>query len=401
MSGGLAHLAKAVHAQGVRRDIRIIFITVYDHVLDAAVVMGAIPKRYQDDDEFSTYFAMARGDQRNGRDVAALEMTKWFDTNCHYIVPEMETAFSARVDARKALADVAEAGALGITTIPVLVGPLTFMMFARHPDVASRFAAIETITAAYGALLKQLGEAGISRVQLAEPCLVLDLDDAALAAYQRVYASLAEAAPGLPITLATYFGPLPEDSIAAVCALPIDTLHLDMTRRRQPMEDILRRLRANVSLSLSKEVRKARADFRAGRMEELAYQAFLRDARIGARGMSEGASSRLLLQHQCIHTSHSDFGALWIPSRRTLLHCLRTPLGVGIRRSATDDRRYRLGNDGIVRAITVRLTSFPGACRRTYRRDDRKTHMALRRRHNGSRICDVCRGRRSVLSRSR
>jgi len=218
----------------------------YDQVLDAAMSVGAIPARYRKATPLEDYFAMARG----GRALAALEMTKWFDTNYHYIVPEIETPFVAQPDAAKMIDEFREAHALGITTCPVLIGPVTFMLLAKHVDTTERFAELGSITTAYGALLRSLLDAGVHRIQLDEPCLVLDLDDAVLAAYPEVYRALASAAPGLHLSLATYFGPLPERHVATVAALPIGSLHLDLTRRAQPLDELLRTLPAATELSL-------------------------------------------------------------------------------------------------------------------------------------------------------
>ncbi|MGP6158522.1 MAG: 5-methyltetrahydropteroyltriglutamate--homocysteine S-methyltransferase [Vulcanimicrobiaceae bacterium] len=222
--------------------------SLYDHVLDAAVAVGAVPERYRGGDDLSAYFAIARGDKR--RDLSALGMTKWFDTNYHYIVPELATPFVAQPDPSKLLSETDEARALGIDACPVLVGPVTFVMLAKHVDSVRRFAALDGVTAAYAELLRGLPRRGVTRVQLDEPCLVLDLDEEALEAYRRVYRDLADAAPGLRVTLATFFNPLPVRQLATVLALPIDTLHLDLTRGPQPMDEIVSGLSAGVTLSL-------------------------------------------------------------------------------------------------------------------------------------------------------
>ncbi|TAM62435.1 5-methyltetrahydropteroyltriglutamate--homocysteine S-methyltransferase [bacterium] len=222
--------------------------SLYDHMLDAAIALGAVPERYRAADALATYFAMARGDTH--RNLTALEMTKWFDTNYHYIVPELSTPFASRPDASKLLAEVDEARALGIDAQPVLVGPLTFVLLTAHAAGANRLATLDGVGAGYAELLRRLAVHGLTRVQLDEPALVLDLDDEILAAYGRVYRDLAAAAPQLRVTLATYFGPLPARQLATVLALPIDVLHLDLTRGPQPLKEILGGLGAGVTLSL-------------------------------------------------------------------------------------------------------------------------------------------------------
>jgi len=172
----------------------------YDHMLDTAVSVGAVPERYRSEDALTTYFAMARGEQQTQRNLAALEMTKWFDTNYHYIVPELPVGFSAHAAPQKLLTEFAEARSLGLQPRPVLVGPITFLMLAKHAETGNPFAAIDTLASAYGELLRHLADAGVEEVQLDEPCLVTDLDDRALAAYTRAYRTLADAIlqPSLP-----------------------------------------------------------------------------------------------------------------------------------------------------------------------------------------------------------
>lgn len=224
--------------------------SLYDHVLDAAISVGAVPERYWSEDPLTGYFAMARGEQGTERDLAALEMTKWFDTNYHYIVPELSSGRAAEANPQKLLTELAEARSHGLQPRPVLVGPITFLMLAKQVGIEHRLAAVDTLAGAYGELLRRLAEAGVEEVQLDEPCLVLDLDDDALSAYTRTYRALAEAAPGLRLMLATYFGALGAQNLATVLALPIHTLHLDLVRDPRPIEAILDRLPAKISLSL-------------------------------------------------------------------------------------------------------------------------------------------------------
>jgi 5-methyltetrahydropteroyltriglutamate--homocysteine methyltransferase len=222
----------------------------YDHMLDTAVSVGAVPERYRSEDALTTYFAMARGEQQTQRNLAALEMTKWFDTNYHYIVPELPVGFLAHAAPQKLLTEFAEARSLGLQPRPVLVGPITFLLLAKHAETGNPFAALDTLASAYAELLRHLADAGVEEVQLDEPCLVTDLNDHALAAYARAYRTLADAAPGLRLLLATYFGTLTERRLATVLALPIHALHLDLVRDPRPIASILDQLPENISLSL-------------------------------------------------------------------------------------------------------------------------------------------------------
>jgi 5-methyltetrahydropteroyltriglutamate--homocysteine methyltransferase len=184
--------------------------SLYDHVLDTAVLFDAIPERYRpvfESGRLDGYFAMARGHKRDGHDLHALEMTKWFDTNYHYLVPELRAGQRFRLAGDKPVAEFLEAQALGHRARPVLLGPVSFLLLAKTVDGSDRLALLDALLPAYAVLLGKLAAAGATWVQLDEPCLVLDLDDEAHAAYRRAYAALA-AAGGPKILLASYFGAL-------------------------------------------------------------------------------------------------------------------------------------------------------------------------------------------------
>lgn len=197
----------------------------YDQVLDTAVLLGALPPRVQGiDDELDRYFAAARGTA----EVVPLEMTKWFDTNYHYIVPEVgpETAFSLHPE--KVLTELAEARELGVPARPVVIGPLTFLALSKAVDGASApIDRIDELLPLYVQLLAQIADAGAEWVQLDEPVLVTDqLDNAAKLAH-RVYTELA-AAPRRPdILVATYFGAL-DGALAALARSPIEAIGVDL-----------------------------------------------------------------------------------------------------------------------------------------------------------------------------
>lgn len=205
--------------------------SLYDHVLDTAYLFDAIPERYRalaDRDPLAGYFALARGHQKDGVDVHALEMTKWFDTNYHYIVPELHAAQTFRLRGDKPLAEFREARALDVEARPVLLGPVSFLLLSKSVDGSDRLALLDRLLPAYAELLGQLHAEGAAWVQIDEPCLVLDLDDAARAAFRRAYAALAQGSrPKLLLT--TYFGAL-GDQLALAAELPVDGLHIDLVR---------------------------------------------------------------------------------------------------------------------------------------------------------------------------
>jgi len=222
--------------------------SLYDHVLDTCCLVGAVPPRFRHVGgavDRATYFRMARG----GDGVAALEMTKWFDTNYHYLVPELDATTQFTADASKPLAEFREALALGITTRPVLVGPLTFLRLAKRTDGGDPLALLPSLVPVYGEVLRALADAGATWIQLDEPCLATDLDAATRSAYQRTYQYLASLDPRLRLMVATYFGAL-GDNLATACALPVHGLHVDLVRAPEQLSVVLDALPKDRLLSL-------------------------------------------------------------------------------------------------------------------------------------------------------
>lgn len=215
--------------------------SLYDHVLDTAFLFDALPDAYRalaDADPLAGYCALARGLQKDGVDLRALEMTKWFDTNYHYLVPELHAGQTFRLRGDKPVAEYLEARAQGHATRPVLLGPVSFLLLAKTVDGSDRLALLDRLLPAYAELLTKLHAAGADWVQLDEPCLVLDLDDAARSAYLRAYATLAKTVrPRL--LLATYFGRL-DAQLPLACALPVDGLHVDLVRGKEQLDDVLK-----------------------------------------------------------------------------------------------------------------------------------------------------------------
>ncbi|MER6960136.1 5-methyltetrahydropteroyltriglutamate--homocysteine S-methyltransferase [Streptomyces sp. NPDC000618] len=203
----------------------------YDHVLDTTVMVGAIPDRHRaavEADALDGYFAMARGTQ----DVAPLEMTKWFDTNYHYLVPELgpDTVFTT--DSTKQVAELGEALALGLTARPVLVGPVTYLLLAKPaPGVAADFdplTLLDRLLPVYAEVLADLRAAGAEWVQLDEPALVQDRTPAELNAAARAYRDLGALTDRPKLLIASYFGRLGE-ALPVLAEATVDGLALDFT----------------------------------------------------------------------------------------------------------------------------------------------------------------------------
>jgi 5-methyltetrahydropteroyltriglutamate--homocysteine methyltransferase len=229
----------------------------YDHVLDTTWMIGAIPARFSvlDPGSLDTYFAMARGLQQDGLDIPALEMTKWFDTNYHYLVPEIAPGQAFRLTSTKIVDEFIEAQAAGIHTRPVLLGPVSYLLLSKtagevtaieQPEV-SPLDALPNLLPVYVEVLQRLAAAGADWVQVDEPCLVLDLDEKARAAYRAAYVHLAQVGE-IHIMLATYFGAL-ADHLKLAVDLPVAGLHLDLVRAPEQLEEALALLPAGKTLS--------------------------------------------------------------------------------------------------------------------------------------------------------
>ena len=205
----------------------------YDRVLDACAMVGAVPTRYGwsgGSFDLDTYFAMARGVQSGGRDVTAMEMTKWFDTNYHYIVPEFEPGQTFRLASTKVVDEFTEAKALGFHTKPVLIGPVTFLLLGKtRAGWVDRLDLVDALLPVYADVLGRLDAAGATWVQIDEPCLALDRTPAERAAYVRAYRFLADRAHGLKLLVTTYFAGL-DDNLATARELPVAGLHVDLVR---------------------------------------------------------------------------------------------------------------------------------------------------------------------------
>lgn len=234
--------------------------SLYDHVLDMAVTVGAVPDRYHRLDReaagLATYFAMARGVQSERppitrtADLPPLRMTKWFDTNYHYLVPELRAGQAFALESTKPIDEFLEARASGILARPVLLGPVSFLLLAEGPAGGRPpLDLLDGLLPVYEALLGRLAAEGAEWVQLDEPCLALDLPPAALRAYETAYARQARVAPALRRLLATYFGGL-GPNLRSVLRLPVEALHLDLVRAPDQFEAALGAAPETLSLSL-------------------------------------------------------------------------------------------------------------------------------------------------------
>jgi len=229
----------------------------YDQVLDLSLTVGAIPARYNSllnkiDRQYNLdlYFAMARGFQEGGVDVTAMEMTKWFDTNYHYIVPEFVKNQEFKLTSEKFLNEYNEAKQLGIETKPVLIGPITYLLLGKEKESGfNRIDLIDKLLPVYEEILGKLADAGAKFVQIDEPFLALDIDDATKALYGKVFEKLAAAAKDIKLIVATYFEALGNNEDIAV-NLPVHALHLDLVRGENQLDSILSKVPANLTLSL-------------------------------------------------------------------------------------------------------------------------------------------------------
>lgn len=225
----------------------------YDHILDAIALFGAIPERFKFSGanvDLDLIFTMGRGTQSpNSLDVTAMEMTKWFDTNYHYIVAEFHENQAFKISSSKIFDEYLEAKNLGIETRPVVIGPVTFLLLGKTIDGSNKLDLLDNLLIAYRELFKKLGENGVKDVQIDEPFLVTDLSAQEIQAFITAFAQLKNFAGPLKLHLATYFGPLGDN---AELAFNLDTasVHVDLVRAPEQFTEILYLVRAEQSLSL-------------------------------------------------------------------------------------------------------------------------------------------------------
>lgn len=229
----------------------------YDHVLEWTTLLGAVPARFgQSGSEpvgLDTLFRMARGRAPSGTPVAACEMTKWFDTNYHYIVPELTPGQTFRIARDFLFEQIREAQALGHHVKPVVPGPLTWLWLGKGDAYdqgasdAAKLELLQRLLPVYVDVLGRMKDLGVEWVQIDEPILVLDLPAAWRDAFRQVYTELSRA--GVPIMLATYFEGV-GDNIAVLSDLPVQGVHVDLTRAPDQLDEVAGALRSDQVLSV-------------------------------------------------------------------------------------------------------------------------------------------------------
>ncbi|QIB51816.1 5-methyltetrahydropteroyltriglutamate--homocysteine S-methyltransferase [Pseudomonas sp. OIL-1] len=222
----------------------------YDQVLTHSLMVGAVPSRFgaTEQADLDTLFRMARGVSTVGSDTFACEMTKWFDTNYHYLVPEFVEDQQFSLQWQQLFDEVDEALALGYKVKPVVLGPLSYLWLGKTKGSEfDRLGLLERLLPVYCQIFERLAERGVEWVQIDEPALVLDLPAEWKAAYESAY-NLLQRAP-LRKLLTTYFGAL-DDNLGLACALPVDGLHVDLVRAPQQLLAVMDRLPSYKVLSL-------------------------------------------------------------------------------------------------------------------------------------------------------
>ncbi|ATC95166.1 5-methyltetrahydropteroyltriglutamate--homocysteine S-methyltransferase [Pseudoalteromonas tunicata] len=223
----------------------------YDHVLATSLMVGAIPKRHQDDNEtvdIDTLFRMGRGRAPTGCACAASDMTKWFNTNYHYIVPELHAGQEFALTYTELFEQVAEAQAIGHQVKPVLVGPVTYLYLAKGVgEEFDKLSLLEKLLPVYQQVLTKLASMGVDWVQIDEPILALELNEAYLTALSKSFNVLQ--GQGVKLLLATYFGSVTQ-YLPQITQLAVDGVHLDLVAEPQSLDTISQAIGVDKVLSL-------------------------------------------------------------------------------------------------------------------------------------------------------
>ncbi|MFY7911307.1 MAG: 5-methyltetrahydropteroyltriglutamate--homocysteine S-methyltransferase [Emticicia sp.] len=225
----------------------------YDHVLDHSLMFGVIPQRFEvlkHLPEVDQYFAMARGYQQNGFDLKAMEMTKWFDTNYHYIVPEFTRFQTFKLNADKIISEFREAKNVGIIAKPVIIGPVSYLLLGKEKEEGfDKLSLLDRLLPVYCDLIARLVREGAEWIQFDEPFLALDISYQTKDALRVVYQTIRKEFPALKILVATYFDGL-QDNFLAALNLPICALHIDLVRCPEQLDEILPKIPKDFTLSL-------------------------------------------------------------------------------------------------------------------------------------------------------
>jgi len=229
----------------------------YDQMLDMSFTLGNLPERVRDfqGDALDNYFRVARGRSTESADshadctcgVAAGKMTKWFDTNYHYIVPEFTAETTFKLDSTRLTEQIREAKALGVKTKPVIIGPVTYLALGKSKDDSDKLALLPKLLPVYQQLLETLAAEGIEWVQVDEAILVMELEAAWQQSFKDAYQFLNTS--NVKLLLTTYFGPLLEN-LSLVASLPVDGVHLDAINARDEVETLIQKLAADKVISL-------------------------------------------------------------------------------------------------------------------------------------------------------
>ena len=215
----------------------------YDQMLDMSCLLGVVPPRFNHTDkdvDLDTLFRMARGRAPSGEPVAACEMTKWFDTNYHYLVPEFHAGQEFSLSFSQLFDQVAEAQASGYQVKPVIPGPLSYLWLGKcKGGEFDKLELLDALLPVYGEILDRLGKQGVEWVQIDEPILVLDLPQDWKSAFESVYSRWSSG--GVKRLLSTYFGAL-GDNLGLACHLPVEGLHIDAVRAPEQLTTVLDQL---------------------------------------------------------------------------------------------------------------------------------------------------------------
>lgn len=265
----------------------------YDHVLDMSALLGVVPERFGRFDgliDIDTYFHMARGRTKDKADVPAHEMTKWFDTNYHYMVPELHQGLQFKISDHRLFNEIAEALALNLQVKPVLLGPLSYLWLGKIKGKEfNKLDLLKNLIPTYNAILKKISEMGITWVQIDEPILVLDLPPEWQKAFSNAYGQLNP--QKLSLLLTTYFGGL-EDNMVLAANLPVAGIHIDAVRNPEQIPQLIKLLKNQKVLSLGI---------------------------IDGRNIWRSYLKKIL---PILHDVHKQIGErLWIAGSCSLLHC--------------------------------------------------------------------------------
>jgi 5-methyltetrahydropteroyltriglutamate--homocysteine methyltransferase len=220
--------------------------SLYDQVLDMSFTLGNIPQRAKNysGDELDNYFRVARGRSVDPKDaISAAEMTKWFDTNYHYMVPEFDALTTFKLNSSRLVEQIKEVKNLGLKPKPVIIGPVTYLAIGKEKDDSNKLDLLPKLLEVYSELLEVLVTQGIEWVQIDEPILVTELSSELKTAFEISYSKLNNS--NLKILLATYFGTL-QDNLNVVAKLPIAGLHIDAINGRSEVDAVISKLSGKV-----------------------------------------------------------------------------------------------------------------------------------------------------------